>query len=44
MLARITRRSALALGIVPGAALYAVVKSVAVAQGDVGSGGGSPQG
>jgi molybdate transport system ATP-binding protein len=44
LLARITRRSALALGIVPGAALYAVVKSVAVAQGDVGSGGGSPQG
>jgi molybdate transport system ATP-binding protein len=37
LLARITRRSARSLEIVPGAAVFAVVKSVAVAQGDVGS-------
>ncbi|GHE01532.1 molybdenum ABC transporter ATP-binding protein [Defluviimonas sp. 20V17] len=36
ILARITRRSALALGLAPGVDCYAIVKSVAVAQGDVG--------
>ena len=36
LLARVTRRSADALGLVEGMACYAVVKSVAVAQGDVG--------
>jgi molybdate transport system ATP-binding protein len=36
LLARITRRSAEALGLVEGVACYAVVKSVAVAHGDVG--------
>ncbi len=36
LLARVTRRSAEALGLVTGLACYAVVKSVAVAQGDVG--------
>jgi molybdate transport system ATP-binding protein len=36
LLARITRRSAEALGLVEGMACYAVVKSVAVAHGDVG--------
>jgi molybdate transport system ATP-binding protein len=44
LLARITRRSAGTLGIAPGAAVFAVVKSVAVAQGDVGSQDGSPLG
>ena len=44
LLARITRRSARSLEIVPGAAVFAVLKSVAVAQGDVGSEGGSPDG
>jgi molybdate transport system ATP-binding protein len=44
ILARVTRRSAGALEIVPGAAVFAVVKSVAVAQGDVGSLPGSTQG
>jgi molybdate transport system ATP-binding protein len=37
LLARITRRSAGTLKIVPGAPVFAVVKSVAVAQGDVGN-------
>lgn len=36
LLARITRRSADALGLAPGSACYAVLKSVAVAQGAVG--------
>lgn len=36
LLARVTRRSAEALGLRPGLACFAVVKSVAVAQGDVG--------
>ena len=36
LLARVTRRSADALGLVEGMACYAGVKSVAVAQGDVG--------
>ena len=36
LLARVTRRSAEALGLVEGMACFAVVKSVAVAQGDVG--------
>lgn len=43
LLARITRRSALAMNVTPGTAFFAVVKSVAVAQGDVGSQGRSPQ-
>jgi molybdate transport system ATP-binding protein len=38
LLARVTRRSADALGLVTGLACYAVVKSVAMAQGDVGVG------
>jgi molybdate transport system ATP-binding protein len=36
LLARITRRSALALGLEPGADCFAIIKSVAVAQSDVG--------
>ena len=36
LLARVTRRSAHALGLEPGMACYAIVKSVAVARGDVG--------
>jgi molybdate transport system ATP-binding protein len=36
LLARVTRRSAQALGLAPGQPVFAVVKSVAVAQGDVG--------
>lgn len=36
LLARITQRSARALGLVPGADCYAIIKSVAVAQSDVG--------
>ncbi len=36
LLARITRRSAEALELAPGVTVFAVVKSVAVAQGDVG--------
>ena len=36
LLARVTRRSADAMGLTEGLACYAVVKSVAVAQGDVG--------
>lgn len=38
LLARITRRSAEALGLGPGVAVHAVLKSVAVAQGDIGFG------
>jgi molybdate transport system ATP-binding protein len=37
LLARVTRRSADALGLQPGMQLFAVVKSVSVAQGDVGA-------
>lgn len=37
ILARITRRSALALALAPGTPCYAIVKSVSVAQGDVGA-------
>jgi molybdate transport system ATP-binding protein len=44
LLARITRRSAQALEIAPGLAVFAVVKTVAVAQGDVGAEGASPHG
>ncbi|AZL58031.1 molybdenum ABC transporter ATP-binding protein [Tabrizicola piscis] len=44
LLARITRRSAQALEIAPGLAVFAVVKTVAVAQGDVGAERGSPLG
>ncbi len=36
LLARLTRRSQLALGLQPGVAVHAVLKSVAVAQSDVG--------
>ena len=36
LLARITRRSAEALALYPGAPVFAILKSVAVAQGDVG--------
>jgi len=39
LLARITRRSALALELTPGAQCYAIVKTVAVAQSDVGGAG-----
>ena len=39
LLARITRRSALALDLKPGADCFAVLKSVAVAQSDVGGAG-----
>jgi molybdate transport system ATP-binding protein len=40
LLARITRRSADALGIAPGATCWAIVKSVSVARVDVGAGSG----
>ena len=36
ILARLTRRSAQALGLEPGVAVHAILKSVAVAQADVG--------
>ncbi len=36
VLARITRRSALALDLKPGVEVYAIIKSVAIARGDVG--------
>ncbi len=42
ILARVTRRSADALGLKPGLACYGVVKSVSVAQADVGKGQPSP--
>lgn len=38
LLARITRRSAAALGLRPDMEIYAVVKSMALARGDIGSG------
>jgi molybdate transport system ATP-binding protein len=37
LLARLTRRSALALELAPGVAVHAVLKSVAVAQADIGA-------
>ena len=37
LLARITRRSAVAMGLTPGLPVFAVLKSVAVAPGDVGA-------
>lgn len=40
VLARVTRRSVAALGLEPGAECHAIVKSVAIAPGDVGGGGG----
>ncbi len=46
LLARLTRRSAQALGLAPGTPCYAIIKSVAIAQRDVGTGapelGGGP--
>ena len=39
LLARITRRSADALGLAPGAEVHAVVKTVSVAPSDIGAGG-----
>ncbi|HQU70078.1 MAG TPA: molybdenum ABC transporter ATP-binding protein [Albidovulum sp.] len=39
ILARITRRSALALGLAPGLPVYAILKAVSVAQENVGAGG-----
>lgn len=39
LLARITRRSARMLDLAPGRAVFAVLKAVSVAQGDVGGGG-----
>ncbi len=44
LLARVTRRSAQALGLTPGQPVFAVVKSVSVAQRDVGEGGHSRTG
>ena len=38
LLARVTRRSAEALGLAQGVAVHAVLKSVAVAQADIGAG------
>jgi molybdate transport system ATP-binding protein len=38
VLARITRRSATALGLAPGVAVHAIVKSVSVAPSDIGAG------
>ncbi|NEU34429.1 molybdenum ABC transporter ATP-binding protein, partial [bacterium LRH843] len=39
LLARITRRSAHALDLQPGTCCFAIIKSVSVAQGDVGAAG-----
>jgi molybdate transport system ATP-binding protein len=39
LLARITRRSAQALALAPGVEVFAILKSVAVAQGDIGGTG-----
>jgi molybdate transport system ATP-binding protein len=39
ILARVTRRSALGLGLAPGKPVFAVLKAVSVAQENVGSGG-----
>lgn len=41
VLARVTRRSATALGLVPGVGVHAIVKSVSVAPADVGGAAGS---
>lgn len=38
LLARVTRRSATALGLAPGVACHAIIKTVGVAHGDVGEG------
>lgn len=38
VLARVTRRSAAALGLEPGVSCYAVIKAVSVAPGDIGAG------
>ena len=38
VLARVTRRSAEALGLAPGVSCHAIVKSVAIAPEDVGGG------
>jgi molybdate transport system ATP-binding protein len=40
ILARVTRRSADALGLTPGVAVHAIVKAVSVAPSDIGGGGG----
>ena len=42
LLARVTRRSAAALGLAPGVAAHAVMKSVAIAPADVGAGPRGP--
>jgi molybdate transport system ATP-binding protein len=42
LLCRITRRSATRMGVTAGGAFFAVVKSVSVAQSDVGAAGSSP--
>ncbi|SEL20577.1 molybdate transport system ATP-binding protein [Roseovarius azorensis] len=42
VLARVTRRAATRLELVPGASAHAVVKSVSIAQADVGIGGDQP--
>jgi molybdate transport system ATP-binding protein len=42
LLARLTRRSAQALALAPGVAVHAILKSVAVAQADVGGVSGAP--
>jgi molybdate transport system ATP-binding protein len=39
LLARVTRRSAEAMGLAAGKAVFAVIKSVAVAQSDIGGSG-----
>ncbi|WP_085792451.1 molybdenum ABC transporter ATP-binding protein [Roseivivax jejudonensis] len=44
LLARVTRRSAAALGLSPGTRCYAVLKSVAVAPADIGGPGGDAAG
>lgn len=44
VLARITQRSALALGLAPGVACHAIVKTVAIAPEDVGGAGGGAGG
>jgi molybdate transport system ATP-binding protein len=44
LLARVTRRSAAALGLRPGLPVHAIVKSVAVARGDIGGAAVSPGG
>ncbi len=44
VLARVTRRSVAALGLSPGLACHAIVKTVSIAPGDVGSGVASDMG